>query len=355
MLGNYIENGPVQIQTDGSFVNNKWSWNTNATLIYIDSPVGTGFSYVKDSSGYAYDETTIANELYTTLITLFFNYFPKYSKLPFYIFGESYAGKYVPYLASTILDKNKNAPNKINLKAIGIGNGWVDPYDQTGSYAPYLYDHGLINYIELEFAVGVYQLFKGLIDLGQYEIADIVGNNLLGLLMTEAGVNDVYDIRQDSDPTDPYIDALDDYLNSDAAAKVLNISGQSWEMCSDAPYIALEGDIDRSSEVLIPNILKSIPVLLYNGYYDLICNWEGTNTWSNNMNWQYQSQYVSAKNQTWLVNGKSAGFWKSADNLAFLVVDNAGHMSPFDQPENLWNMVYQFINGNFHPNKNRNK
>jgi len=351
MLGCFIENGPIEIQTDGSFVKNKWSWNTNSSLIYIDSPVGTGFSYVKSPLGYATDEDTIAEELYTTLFTLLFSYFSgKYSKLPFYIFGESYAGKYVPYLASTIINKNKNSNQKINLKGVAMGNGWVDPYDQTGSYAPYLYNHGLINYIELEFAVGVYQVFKGLIDLGQYSAADIIGNSLLNLLMTEAGVNDVYDIRQDSDPTDPYIDALDDYLNSDDAAKVLNISGHSWEMCSSGPYFALSGDIDRSSEILIPNILQNIPVLLYNGYYDLICNWEGTNTWSNNMKWPSQTDYVNAKNLTWLVNGKSAGFWKSADNLAFLVVDNAGHMSPFDQPENLWNMVYSFIKGAFHNN-----
>jgi len=134
--------------------------------------------------------------------------------------------------------------------------------------------------------------------------------------------------------------------------KLLNVSGHSWEECSAAPFIALSDDEARSSEYLFPDILKQIPVLLYNGFYDLICNWEGTSTWSNDLDWPYKAQYNNATSQSWNVNGKKAGFYKSADNLAFLVVDNAGHMSPFDQPENLHDMLYRFINGGFHKSKN---
>jgi len=348
MLGCFIENGPQQIQTDGTFVDNKYSWNTNSSIIYIDSPVGTGYSYVTNNFGYATDETTIAEELYVLLYQFLFVLHPEYSNLPFYIFGESYAGKYVPYLASAIIDKNVNAKMKIKLSGIAIGNGWVNPYIQTGSYAPYLYNHGLINYVELEFAKGVYEMFKVILDIKAYFLADEVGNSLLSLLLTESGVNDVYDIRQETDPTDAYIDALDGYLNSDDAQKLFNVSGHSWEMCAPGPYIALLEDEEQSSMNLFPNILLNVPVLLYNGYYDLICNWEGTDSWSNILEWPFQDQYNKAKNQTWTVNGKSAGFFKTADNLAFLVVDNAGHMSPFDQPENLHDMIYRFIKGGFH-------
>jgi len=252
-------------------------------------------------------------------------------------------------LASTILQKNQNAQKKINLKGIGIGNGWVNPYYQVGSYGPYLYAHNLINLIELDTSIGVYDLFKGLVDLSQYLLASDVGNGLLELLMAEAGVNDVYDIRQDSDPTDPYADALDTYLNSDTAKKLFNVT-EPWTMCATGPYIALINDEMRSSEDLFPDILSQIKVLLYNGYYDLICNWMGTDTWSSTINWQYHDQFNSAKNQTWIVNGKNAGFYKTYSTLTFLVVDNAGHMSPFDQPQNLHEMVYRFIYGSFSNN-----
>jgi len=139
----------------------------------------------------------------------------------------------------------------------------------------------------------------------------------------------------------------------DKTKNELNVSGHDWQLCATGPFMALIDDEERSSEFLFPKILKQVPVLLYNGYYDLICNWEGTNTWSNEMDWEFKDQFNKAANQSWSVNGKYAGFFKSADNLAFLIVDNAGHMSPFDQPENLHDMVYRFINGGFHKNYRR--
>jgi len=38
-----------------------------------------------------------------------------------YISGESYAGKYVPWFASYLLDQG------LNIKGISIGNGLVNP------------------------------------------------------------------------------------------------------------------------------------------------------------------------------------------------------------------------------------
>jgi carboxypeptidase C (cathepsin A) len=88
-------------------------------MLYIDQPVGTGFSYVTNPNGYVRSEQTLTEELYTAL-TSFYALFPSLLKNDFYVFGESYAGKYIPYLATYIHEQNTNsAPTIVPLKGIG--------------------------------------------------------------------------------------------------------------------------------------------------------------------------------------------------------------------------------------------
>jgi len=348
LFGLFVENGPQMIQADGSFKSNPWTWTSNATMIYIDSPVGSGYSYVTNSDGYASNEKTIGEELYTALYAFFFKLYPQYAKNDFYIFGESYAGKYVPWLAYTVYANNKNAANKINLKGIGVGDGWVNPYYQTASNAPFLYSRGLIDYAELEIANGLVEIYQEMVVLREYEVAQNFGNALMSLLIVEAGDIDVYDIRYNGgDPTDPLQDALQTYLNQAAVKSKMNAGSQSWTACSSTPYFALLDDISRSSEFLFPNLLANYRVLLYNGYYDFICNLDGTNQWASVINWPYKNQFNSAKNVTWTVDGQPAGYYKKASTLTHLIVDNAGHMCPFDQPRNTHDMLYRFIANQF--------
>ena len=53
----------------------------------------------------------------------FFNKFPEYLPNPFYISGESYAGKYIPDLTLQIYNYNSMTKDKqINIKGILLGN-----------------------------------------------------------------------------------------------------------------------------------------------------------------------------------------------------------------------------------------
>jgi len=79
----------------------------------------------------------------------------------------------------------------------------------------------------------------------------------------------------------------------------------------------------------------------------LICNLIGTNEWAAALNWPGQNQFNNAQNVSWVVANQPAGYYKSAQGLTHLIVYNAGHMVPFNQPENAWNMLYQFISGAF--------
>lgn len=60
----------------------------------------------------------------------FFVLYPEYKNAPFWIAGESYAGKYIPDLAFRIdhfnLEPSTPANLKIKLRGMFIGNGVID-------------------------------------------------------------------------------------------------------------------------------------------------------------------------------------------------------------------------------------
>ena len=62
----------------------------------------------------------------------------------------------------------------VNLKGIAMGDGWVWPLIQTGSFGPFLYSHGLISKAELNAAAKTYDAYKLLIEAGSYAAADVV-------------------------------------------------------------------------------------------------------------------------------------------------------------------------------------
>lgn len=140
VFGLFSENGPFKIEKD-QLTLRKESWTNTHSVLYIDNPVGTGFSFTKD--GYARNETKVGEDLYQAL-RQFFLLFPELQQNEFFVTGESYAGKYVPAVSHTIHKYNQKNDFKINLKGLAIGNGLCDPEHQF-LYGKYLYQIGLID------------------------------------------------------------------------------------------------------------------------------------------------------------------------------------------------------------------
>jgi carboxypeptidase C (cathepsin A) len=96
------------------------SWSKLANTLYIEAPVGVGFSY-SETGGNDYNCTddTTAND---NLIALkdFYTKFPELIDNELFITGESYGGIYVPTLAEAVL-LDDDFPAK--LQGIAVGNG----------------------------------------------------------------------------------------------------------------------------------------------------------------------------------------------------------------------------------------
>ena len=63
---------------------NPYSWNSNASVIYIDQPVGTGFSY---GTGLDVNEKQVSLDMYDFL-QQFFQAHEEYQTQKFFVFGD---------------------------------------------------------------------------------------------------------------------------------------------------------------------------------------------------------------------------------------------------------------------------
>ena len=99
MEGLFAELGPF-IFDDGETIikPNPFPWNMNASVLYIESPAGVGYSIANNSDDYKHSDVSQSEDLFAGLQD-FFNAFPEMRANEMYITGESYAGVYVPYLA----------------------------------------------------------------------------------------------------------------------------------------------------------------------------------------------------------------------------------------------------------------
>ncbi|GMH12498.1 hypothetical protein Nepgr_014339 [Nepenthes gracilis] len=126
---------------------NKYTWIRAANLLFLEFPVGVGFSYTNTSSDLNQLGDKITAEDNFRFLINWFKRFPQYRSHDFYIAGESYAGHYVPQLAVLIYDNNKKATKEdyIKFKGFMIGNALLDDdTDQVGMIR-YAWDHAVIS------------------------------------------------------------------------------------------------------------------------------------------------------------------------------------------------------------------
>ncbi|KAJ7250537.1 Alpha/Beta hydrolase protein [Mycena haematopus] len=120
MVGFFLENGPIRIATDGTISENPYSWDKVADYIWIDQPVGTGFS-TADAAGYIADEDQMGADFMGFLENLV-KVFPNLATRPLHLTGESYSGVYIPYIMKTYFSMAKPP---VQIAKIAIGDGSI--------------------------------------------------------------------------------------------------------------------------------------------------------------------------------------------------------------------------------------
>ncbi|CAG9943530.1 unnamed protein product [Clonostachys rosea f. rosea IK726] len=363
--GALMEVGPYRLKDDSTLVYSNGSWNEYANLLFIDNPVGVGYSYV-DTDSYIHELGTMADNI-VVFLEKFFKIFPHYETNDIYLAGESYAGQYIPYIARAILDRNKKNPNKRwGLQGFMIGNAYISPTYQYHAYLDFALDKGLVKRDS-----AIHEKLKGQVqkcddamkkDPGKVEYHDCeqILARMLGWLKNgngdDACVN-MYDIRlKDSFPScgmnwPPDLVHIKPYLRKRAVLDALHVNDngkEGWSECNRNVGKAFNTKNSKPSFHLLPGLLEEIRVLLFSGAEDLICSYYGTERLMNALEWGGLKGFQvdnekTAPRQNWRFGGEDVGFWQEARNLTYVHFTGASHMVPFDHPQRSRDMLDRFM------------
>ncbi|GMF03287.1 unnamed protein product [Ambrosiozyma monospora] len=143
MTGLFFELGSSFIDEKVQPVFNPYSWNSNASVIFLEQPVGVGYSYADKSS---VSSTAVAAKDVYAFLELFFGRYIQFNGNDFHIAGESYAGHYIPNIAAEIV---RHEDRSFDLTSVLIGNGITDPLIQYDWYGPMACNGTLSGYKQL--------------------------------------------------------------------------------------------------------------------------------------------------------------------------------------------------------------
>lgn len=371
-LGLFMELGPCFIPERGGKVShgppingtkwNPYSWNSHASIFFLDQPVEVGYSYSRYGL-HTYNADQGAKDLYAFL-RIFFSSFDRFQENEFVITGESYAGRYIPRYASEIVDRNHDIsyaalrkdkkPKKgelINLKKVAIGNGLTDIAVQVPKYYDFVCTRagGLEPVLDISTCKSMLTWKERCIKLYQEVCIDTWDPEQC------AAVHDTCSAKL----SDPYMDTgrnpynakdlckvgyspnlcyavtedIRNYLDREDVRELVGAEPISkigeFKSCNTDVARGFEADHDatiNNADYVAGLLERNVDVLIYVGKLDWICNWVGNKAWVDTFSWSDSETFHKADEYTWRVDGKQAGKTRKGGGLTWATVEEAGHM-----------------------------
>ncbi|KAJ2689492.1 Cell death protease [Coemansia spiralis] len=353
--GVFLENGPYKFNGPNRLRFRDYSLSQQFDVLYIDQPYGTGFSVAKTES---YAKTfKESSQTLLEFLRRFYTVFPEFRQRQLYVAGESEAGTYIPYLAEAIL--KMPASERFALSGLMIGNGWIDPLPMYMSYTEVLSRHGLLS-------PGVGSSMQKLMDSCAREfkrapqpVHTDVCERIPMVFLNEGGPSsgmcyNMYDLRlTDTKPScgmnwPSDIAIYTEYLNREDVQKSINVRTPptEWTECSDLPSKKLKHDDTPPAIIPLRSALDlGVPVLLFVGKEDYLCNFVGTEWTIGNLTWAGGKGFRgSSVKSEWRINGQTVGHVESDRGLTYALIYNASHMVGVDKPREILDVFTAFTN-----------
>lgn len=368
--GEAEEIGPFHIKADGKTLYlNPYSWNQVANILFLDSPVGVGFSYSNTSSDLLNNGDKRTAEDSLVFLLKWLERFPQYKGRDFYITGESYGGHYVPQLSQAIVRNNSAIKERtINLRGYMVGNALTDDYHDHLGVFQFLWSAGLISdqtfgqlnvLCDLQSFIHSSDSCNKILDIANDELGDIDPYSIFTPPCT-ANVsqsnrllkrrNRIGHVREKYDPCTEAHSVV--YFNLPKVQEALHVdkafAPSQWSTCNelvnenwkDSPLTVL--DVYRE---LIDSGLR---IWMFSGDTDAIIPVTST---------RYSIDALELPTlrpwRAWYDDGQVGGWTQEYAGLTFVAVRGAGHEVPLHRPKLALALIKSFLSGTSMPTSER--
>ncbi len=379
--GFFYEHGPFRIDaTTNTLVRFNYTWAKLANLLYIEAPVGVGFSYSDDPTGGDYDQNDDkSSQDNLAAVESFYKKFPELKPNGLVITGESYAGVYVPTLAEAITWAVGNGTySGADLRAIAVGNGCTGTEigvcgGQRDRFSlEYLLATAFVPQETKLRALATCNLTRGSTlspdceAIFQNDIApamhginiyNVYGPCIKGLPPATSERAGKAPLGATLNPHlgsgDACIDSIaaSAYVNRPEVIAALNVKPIkfTWATCASAPgwkYTSTRPNLPRDT---YPGLLNfGVNVTIYNGDWDLCVPYTDNEAWTAGMGLPVKAPWHPwTFSRDGLPNSQIGGYATVYDGgLTFITIRGGRHEVPETAPERAFAMLKNVLAGN---------
>lgn len=356
MYGNFEELGPLTLELE----ERNHTWVKHYNVLFIDNPVGTGFSYVDEPSLLTKSNAEIADDL-LAFMKEFYKRNPEFTDTPLHIYAESYGGKMAPEFAYVLAKAIDLGEIDANLQSVGIVAPWASPIDSVLSWGPFLLNMGFVDTKGYKTIQAAAIETEHILNQERYEEATYQWGNTQGVLMRQTGPIDWYnvlflqeynqfqarlamfekDLKQATADsarklaTEDRDQMLKDLMRNEVAP-ALDLPAESvYDSQGSRVFSTLAGDFMKPAMDVIELLLNntSVDVVVITGQLDLIVATPGNVVWVEKLKWNGRNDYMNAPRTGVGAKGILEGYQKSYGKLSVYWALRAGHMVPADNPE----------------------
>ncbi|CAG7716941.1 unnamed protein product [Allacma fusca] len=347
LKGVFLETGPFYLDENLELKDRNHSWVQTHSMLYIDAPVGVGFSFTEKEEGYARNTQEESAEVYEAL-TQFFTLFSDYAKNDFYLAGELAAADHAPRIVSVIHDSNEKGPKvKINLKGMMFGSPIFNMPVQL-HFGKYFYNMGLINEEQRDMIITEEEKVLALIKEKKFKEAHDVIIKIVfypnNMYQRFSGLESSLNILATKPPKE--IGRFAKFMDSNEVHNYLHVGLHKFSLINWKVHDQFNDEIMTFDGSSLESIMdKGYKVLIFSGQFDPVAVPPGVKNAVEALKWKGAEDFKKAPRTIWKVKDEVAGYARSFGDLTYVLVRNSGRYVMMDNPEWGYELANHFTSG----------